>query len=349
MIRSFCRACGKMECPNWVTVQNGRVVSISGDESACTSRGNLCVKGRTAMQQLYHPDRVKYPMRRTNPKGEDPGWVRISWDEAVSSIAKGVQECREKYGNHTVKILHGTSRITTYGIEGLSQGLQTSNIGNTAGQICKGPREFSGAITAYMGVHWINLSDHPKVFFQWGSDQEVSNYDNACRVTVDAYNCAERSICVGPRTQNLGKETDLQLHLRPGTDDFLALGMINLLVNEKETYDQLFVKKWTNAPFLYVADKAPAEFTWEYCPYDTGVGSYPLNLHTQLLTEADLVEGGSPKRFMVWDNTAGRPIYFDSETALWEGETEYMAPTEFQPAGLDNTGTLVVDPGCPSR
>ncbi|RNL11446.1 molybdopterin dinucleotide-binding protein [Parvibacter caecicola] len=347
VIRSFCRACGKMECPNWVTVQNGRVVSISGDESACTSRGNLCVKGRTAMQQLYHPDRVKYPMRRTNPKGEDPGWVRISWDEAISSIAKGVQECRDKYGNHTVKILHGTSRITTYGIEGLSQGLQTSNIGNTAGQICKGPREFSGAITAYMGVHWINLSDHPKVFFQWGSDQEVSNYDNACRVTVDAYNFAERSICVGPRTQNLGKETDLQLHLRPGTDDFLALGMINLLVNEKKTYDQLFVKKWTNAPFLYVADKAPAEFTWEYCPYETGVGFYPLNLRTQLLTEADLVEGGSPKRFMVWDSTTGKPIYFDSETALWEGETEYLAPTEFQPAGLDNTGTLVIDPGLP--
>lgn len=344
-IRSMCRACGKMECPTWVSVQNGRVVSIAGDESSCTSRGNLCVKGRTAYQQLYHPNRVLYPMRRTQPKGEDPQWQRISWDEAISSIAKGVQECREKYGNHTVKILHGTSRITTYGIEGLSQGLQTSNIGNTAGQICKGPREISGALTAYMGVHWINLSDHPRVFFQWGSDQEVSNYDNAGRVTVDAAMAAEHSICVGPRTQNLGKETDLQIHLRPGTDDFLALGMINLLVNEKKTYDQLFVRKWTNAPFLMCDEKEPTAFTWDYCPYDTGVGSYPLNLATRILSEADIVEGGSPKRFLAWNNATGKVMYFDTETALWEGEAEYLQPTEFIPAGLNNTGFQVVDPG----
>lgn len=342
-IRSFCRACGKMECPIWVTVENGRVVEIAGDESSCTSRGNLCVKGRTSYQQLYHPDRVKYPMRRTKPKGEDPGWERITMDEAVKAIAKGVQECRDKYGNHTVKILHGTSRITTYGIEGLSQGLQTANIGNTAGQICKGPREISGALVAYMGVHWTNLSDSPRVFFQWGSDQEVSNYDNAGRVTVDAAMKAEASICVGPRTQGLGKETDLQLHLRPGTDDFLAMGMLNLLVNEKKTYDELFVKKWTNAPLLYAEAKEPSGFTWEYQPY--GVGAYPLDISTKLLTEADIVDGGSPQRFLVWDAAQGKPIYFDAQTALWEGETEYNAPTEFVPAGLDNTGTLIVDPG----
>ncbi|MCD8316913.1 MAG: molybdopterin dinucleotide-binding protein, partial [Eggerthellaceae bacterium] len=76
-IRSHCRACGKMECPIWVSVKNGRVIKTEGDNTAISSHGNCCSKGRDALQALYHPDRVRYPMKRTNPKGEDPGWVRI--------------------------------------------------------------------------------------------------------------------------------------------------------------------------------------------------------------------------------------------------------------------------------
>ena len=46
----------------------------------------------------------------------------------------------------------------------------------------------------------------------------------------------------------------------------------------------------------------------------------PFELKTHLLKESDLLEDGSPKRFMVWDNLAGRLTYFDSETGFWEGE-----------------------------
>ena len=115
-IRSHCRACGKMECPIWVSVKNGRVVKIEGDNSAISSHGNCCSKGRDAMEALYHPDRVKYPMKRTNPKGEDPGWVRISWDEAIDLAVEGIHKVIDDPNNmgwHSMKILHGTGRTTT--------------------------------------------------------------------------------------------------------------------------------------------------------------------------------------------------------------------------------------------
>ena len=73
-IRSCCRACGKVECGVWVTVQDGRVVKTEGDESAFQSAGNHCAKGQASLQAAYHPDRLHYPMKRTNPKGEEPGW-----------------------------------------------------------------------------------------------------------------------------------------------------------------------------------------------------------------------------------------------------------------------------------
>ena len=80
-VRTACRGCGKMECGVWVTVENGRAVKVEGDESAYQSNGNCCTKAQASIQAAYHPDRLHYPLKRTNPKGEDPGWVRISWDE----------------------------------------------------------------------------------------------------------------------------------------------------------------------------------------------------------------------------------------------------------------------------
>ena len=82
-IRTVCRGCGKMECGVWVTVENGRAVKIEGDESAPHTMGSCCNKSVSSLQACYHPDHPRYPMKRTNPKGEDPGQVRISWDEAL--------------------------------------------------------------------------------------------------------------------------------------------------------------------------------------------------------------------------------------------------------------------------
>ena len=69
-VKSCCRGCGKMECGVKVIVQNGRAIRIEGDEGAFQSMGNCCTKSQSSVQAAYHPDRLHYPMQRTNPKGE---------------------------------------------------------------------------------------------------------------------------------------------------------------------------------------------------------------------------------------------------------------------------------------
>lgn len=110
-IRSCCRGCGKMECGVWVTVANGRAVKIEGDETAPHTMGSCCNKSVASLQACYHPDRLYHPMKRTNPKGEDPGWVRISWDEALDIIVAGVQQVKDKYGGQSLFTMGGTGRI----------------------------------------------------------------------------------------------------------------------------------------------------------------------------------------------------------------------------------------------
>lgn len=324
-VRSLCRCCGKMECSIWVWISDGRVVDITGDEMAYTSRGNLCAKGKSGLQQLYHPDRLRYPMRRTRPKGEDPGWVRITWDEANQLSGKYLRMVVDRYGAHAIKTYHGTSRQTSIGVMVFGAAIGTPNAGTTAGQICKGPRETSGMLTCYP-CHWVALNEAPKIFFQWGTDQEMSNYDNSCRVTVDAQVTSETSICVGPRLQNLGKEADYWLPVRPGTDDALCSYFLNVLINEKKSFDEMFVKRWTDASFLYAPDLEPSGFLFEN---EFKSGTYPLHIKTRLLKESDLKEGGSPRRFIAWDKVSNGPIWFDSEEMYWQGEGSYNEVKEF--------------------
>ena len=95
-------------CPNCVsrcgviaTVEDGVFTKVEADPehpNAC-----ICIKGAANPEVVYSPDRLRYPMKRTRPKGDrDPGWVRISWEEALDLAARRLLEVKEKYGAESV-------------------------------------------------------------------------------------------------------------------------------------------------------------------------------------------------------------------------------------------------------
>ena len=339
-IRTTCRGCGKMECGVWVTVENGRAIKIEGDESSKTSNGNCCTKSQSSIQAAYHPDRLHYPMKRTTPKGDqDCGWERISWDEAYKMAADGLNAVKEKYGRQSVMDQGGTSRM--YGMANYMLGAAFGGKNRVAAaQICKGPRREAGALTIENGFHFMSVEDMPKVYLMWGTDQSQSNYDTSCRTVVDAAQRAEKYIVVDPRLSNSAKEADYHLALRPATDGAMALGWMHIIMRD-DLHDDLLVKRWTNAPFLYCEEIERTGWTGV-----TNNTSPLFEVRTRLLKESDLVEGGDPKKFMVWDNLHDRLTYFDANeegdhAGMWEGQTEYDYPT----AGYEyERGGWVPDP-----
>jgi anaerobic selenocysteine-containing dehydrogenase len=81
-IHGHCALC-IARCGTIATVEGGRFVRLDPDPSHPTGQA-ICAKGRAAPELVYHPERLTRPLRRTRPKGDaDPGWVPISWDEAL--------------------------------------------------------------------------------------------------------------------------------------------------------------------------------------------------------------------------------------------------------------------------
>ncbi len=340
-IRSCCRACGKVECGVWVTVQDNKVIKVEGDESNAHSRGHCCAKSQSSMLALYHPDRLRYCMKRTNPKGEDdPGWVRITLAEAFDEAGAKLNEIVEKYGGEANFAMGGTSRVWAQPPYGTLKSIFPTPNAHLAYEICKGPRHFAGILTDEIGSPWMEVEQGPLVYVQWGTAAEYSNYDSTNRTVVDCSQRAYKHILVDPRMTPLGKEADIWLPLRVGTDLCLSLTWLKWII-DNEAYDDLFVRRWTNAPFLWNPEEGGRTAKGWFMEMNGGV-----DMESRILTEADLDrewvsqwwEPADPqysyRRFICWDENNNKPTYWDAEACQWEGE-KHKIPT---------TGTWIEHP-----
>jgi len=111
-VRGYCALC-TAHCATIATVTDGKVVRLEAD-SDHPNGGVFCIKGKAAPELVYHPDRLNYPLKRTRPKTDsDPGWERVSWDEALDDIAARLNSIREAYGPRAVALAKGTGGGTS--------------------------------------------------------------------------------------------------------------------------------------------------------------------------------------------------------------------------------------------
>jgi anaerobic selenocysteine-containing dehydrogenase len=241
-VKSHCRMCHG-GCGVIVYVKDGRVAKIAGDPDCPINHGTLCSKGIASTQLVYHPDRLTYPVRRLGPKGSGR-WERISWDEALDTIAAKMLGYKAEFGAESVVLGYGTGRENEAAIYRFANYFGSPNV-LTAGHFCYGPRIATGIITC--GSNTIaDYENNPKCIMVWGSNIVISNPD--CykgEPFSEALNAGARLIVVDPRLTRAAVRADFWLQLRPGTDAALALGMANVIVQEG-LYDRDFVANYTH-------------------------------------------------------------------------------------------------------
>jgi len=259
-IRTACRSCHG-GCGVIAHVKDGKVIKVEGDPDSPLSYGTLCAKCLAITQLAYHPDRILHPMK----KGEN-GWERISWDEALDTVAGKFNEVIKEYGAESIVVGQGTGRDYESHLYRFANFLGTPNV-LTAGHMCYVSRVGATLITCG-NLPVSDWNGDPKCIVMWACNPQWTNPDEHKGVDFwKAYKNGSKLIVIDPRKGFLANKADLWLQLRPGTDAALAMGFLNVII-EEELYDKEFVDQYINGwdPFVervreYPLDKVE-EITW---------------------------------------------------------------------------------------
>ena len=311
-VRGYCALC-TAHCATVAAVENGRVTRLDPDHDH-PNGGVMCIKGKAAPELVYHPDRLNYPLKRTRPKGDtDPGWQRVSWDDALDDIARRILEIRDRHGARSIALAKGTKSGTSVDDVERWLGRLLYLIGSpnwvSTTHVCNWHKDTGFSYTFGSNIPTPDL-EHSKTFLLWGHNPSSTSLILAHDI-VEARSRGMKTVVVDPRRIGIGAQADMLLQPRPGTDGALALALIHCLM-EESWYDAAFARQWTNGTFL-------------------------LNSATNgLITEADLSAGGASDRFIVWDETTDRPAVYDPATGKFERDR--ITPALFGVRSLKGKG-----------
>lgn len=242
VIRTNCRACHG-GCGVLVHMKDGAIDKIEGDPDFPTNHGTICSKGLAFKQLVYHPDRLKYPLKRAGEKGEGK-WERIGWEEAFDTIAHKLYHYKAEFGAESIVLGQGTSREFESFLSRFANLLGTPNVMG-AGYMCYLSRVVA-ALSVCGKLPIVDYEGNPQCVIVWGNNVVWNNADeytgeNLMRVLSQG----SKLIVVDPRLTYLAGRADVWLQLRPGTDTALMLGMANAII-EEELYDKEFVEKYVH-------------------------------------------------------------------------------------------------------
>lgn len=298
-IPGYCALCVS-RCGSIAVMEDGRFTALEPDPAHPTGKA-LCAKGRAAPELVYHPERLLYPLKRTRPKGDpDPGWKRISWDEALDLAAGRLKALAGEHGPESV-VFSMVSPSTSASddsmgwIQRLANAFGSPNF-SLSMELCGWGRYLATAYTfgaSVPGVYMPDLEQAGCILF-WGYNPNLARLTHAT-ATVEAQKRGARLIVVDPRRTGPAKKADLWLQVRPGSDGALALGIAGVMI-ARGWYDGEFIRDWTNGPLLVRQDNG------------------------RLLRQSDLHPGGSAAQYASWSERLSGPVVYDPAAGGYAGE-----------------------------
>jgi len=244
VIRAACPHDCPDTCAMLVTVENGRAIMVRGDPDHPFTRGGLCVKVNNYEQRVYSPDRVLHPLKRSGPKGSGQ-FERVTWDAAMQMIRLSWTKIIDQYGPTAIL------PYSYLGTEGTLNGLNVGDaffnkLGATISE-----RTFcdSGSCTAYFMTIGPSPGMDPESFkyskyiILWACNTISTNLHHWPFIAEAKKNGA-KLVVIDPLKTRTAQEADWHISIRPGTDAALALGMMNVII-EQDLVDRDYVANYT--------------------------------------------------------------------------------------------------------
>lgn len=259
-VKTVCGMCSRQSCGVEVTVQNGKVIDIKGNREFPTNNGALCTKGLAAKELLYDPHRLKHPLMKVAD-----GWKTVSWDEALNVIASRLKQTKEKYGPESLAVYYGCPQLQeiTCFIERFMNVYGSPNL-VTVSSMCSTMRSVVDEVTFGDNFRPVDIQ-RSRCVIVWGANPAASNSQAHhsllnLKALRDASQRGAKIIVIDPVESETTSVAHIHLKIKPGKDGALALGLANVIIQEK-LYDSEFVRNFTHGfdEFSNLARKFPPE------------------------------------------------------------------------------------------
>ncbi len=239
--RTVCTTC-HARCGVFVYSDGDEIVKIEGDPDNPKSYGTICGAGMS--QREIHNDtegRLLYPMRRVGERGSGE-WERITWDEALDTIASESRRIIDEYGPEAIVTGQGTGRTTNHWHCRLNSTLGLEGWSLVPTHVCLMPHILPNAIS--LGIFSPADGDlaNSGTMVLWGQNPAMER--GIMRRILDRQRDGGNLIVIDTRFQDMSKHADLAIQPRPGTDGALALGIIREVI-ANDWYDHEWIENWT--------------------------------------------------------------------------------------------------------
>jgi len=230
---TFCDGCNQMPFCGIKFYRRGNVVTRLESWPGYPA-SPLCSKGYATLQRLYNPNRLKYPMKRTNPKGSfDPGFVRISWDEAYDVIVAHLNRIREQYGPHYVFFYGGDPKELRAAVQRMLVSYGSVQWGCESSTGCRRAAQLAELLTYGFSTMGNLPTGKTRTMLIWGTNPAYAGQPFMChRHLLDARDRGVKFIVADPRRTPTASLADIHLQLRPASTAALAAGLMHVIFKE---------------------------------------------------------------------------------------------------------------------
>lgn len=265
-----CYDCGG-RCVLKVHVKDGVAIRVETDDGE-EPQLRACVRGRAFRKQVYSPDRLRFPLKRVGPRGEGQ-FERISWDEALDTVAEELLRIKETYGPRAILVhTYAASAGLLHG-GGLVRQLFRSFGGYTHAW---GGASAEGSVFASRATYGTLSTGHTRddlvncrLIILWGMNPATSIFaTNTSFYLMQAREAGARIVVVDPRYSNtVAVLADQWIPIRPGTDTAMMVAMAYVMITEN-LHDQRFLDRYTvgfnefKDYVMGVEDGTPKTPTW---------------------------------------------------------------------------------------
>ncbi len=260
-VATTCQGCTSW-CPVQVKITDSRAVKVRGNPHSLSTHGAICPRPHLALQQVYDPDRIKVPMKRTNPKKgrrEDPRFVPISWDEALGMIAEKMLELRHQEEPHKFVVFRGRYTYMRDVIYSALPKVFGSPNGISHSAICAEAEKFGAFFTEGFWDYRDYDLENTRYVLCWGADPLASNRQVPHAMSVWGHVLDQAEVAViDPRLSITATKATEWLPVLPGEDGALAVAMAHVILVEG-LWSKEFVGAFEEGQNLFVAGETVAE------------------------------------------------------------------------------------------